>query len=266
MPPSVSPVFLHSSISAIILRFGVGVRHAHRRCFGDAAQLFDAQRGGSIRLGRADARHVAEHVDSERRENLLCQGADRHARSGFARGSPFEHVADIFEIVFEHARKVGMAGPRARDDVRLGAIVGIGGHPLDPILEVAILDDERDRTAERFAEADAGNRPHFVLFDQHSAAAAVALLAAREIGVDRANVDVEAGGHAFDRRHQFGAVRFTGSQKTQHRFVSPPARIRPGGPPSPDSTRLDARAKAVDRSGKAGSRRPGGSPHRSRGV
>jgi len=49
-------------------------------------------------------------------------------------------------------------------------------------------------------------------------------LAAREIGVDRGNVDVEACGHAFDRRDQLGAVRFAGSQKAQHRFVSPPAR------------------------------------------
>ena len=109
-----------------------------------------------------------------------------------------------------------MAGPRARDDVRRAAIVGIGGHLLDPVLEVAILDDESDRTADRFAEADAGNRPHFVLFDQHPAAAAVTFLAAREVGVDRRKVDVETGGHALHGRDQLGAVRFTGSQKSEH--------------------------------------------------
>ncbi len=183
-----------------------------------------------LRFGRADARDVAEHVDSERQKNLFREPTNRHARSGFARRRPFEHVANIFEIVFQHARQVGMAGPRARDDLRRAAIAGIGRHLLDPVLEVAILDDEGDRTAERFAEADARNRPHLVLLDQHPAAAAVAFLPTREVGVDRGNVDVETGGYAFDRRDQLGPVRFTGSQKSErHAQIQPdctPARKR----------------------------------------
>src|SRR5258707_9570718 len=99
-----------------------------------------------------------------------------------------------------------MAGPRAGDNLRRAAIVGIRRHLLDPVLEVAILDDESDRAAERFAEADTGNRPYFVLLDQHPATAAVAFLTAREVGVDRCNVDVETGGHAFDGRDQLRPV------------------------------------------------------------
>ena len=200
----------------------------------------------SLRLGRADARDVAEHVDSKRRQNLLGQPADRHPRRGLARRRPLEHVANIFEIVFEHARQVGMAGPRPRDDFGRAAIVRVGGHFLDPVLEVAILDDERDRTAERFAEADAGNRPHLVLLDQHPAAAPVTLLAPRQVRIDRGKVDVEAGGHAFNGRDQLGAVRLTSGQKSQHRFcfASRPNLLR-AELLSPDSTRLDARAKAL---------------------
>src|SRR5260370_37495971 len=96
----------------------------------------------SLRLGRPDARDVAKHVEYERRKNLLRQAANRNGCSRFARRCPFEHVANIFQSVFQHARQVGMTGPRARDYLCRAAVVWIGGHLLDPILEVAILYDE----------------------------------------------------------------------------------------------------------------------------
>ncbi len=137
-----------------------------------------------------------------------------------------------------------MTWARACDRHRFRAIVGIGGHLFSPIFEVAIFDNERDRTADRFAKANPGDGAHFVFFDQHPAAAAIAFLAAREVAVDFGDVDVEAGGDAFNYRDQLGAVRFAGSQKTQHRLCSILC-VRLGTrAPYPDSTRLAAPAKA----------------------
>jgi len=154
IPPSVSPAFLHSSISAMILRSASG--SATRTC--DASvirrKLLDAERCRRLRFGGADTRDVAEHVDSERRKNLLGETADRDSRGGLARRRAFEHVANVFEIIFQHAGQVGVVRPRAGDRHPFGAIVRIGGHLLDPILEVAIFDYESDRTAERFAKTD----------------------------------------------------------------------------------------------------------------
>ena len=72
----------------------------------------------------------------------------------------------------------------------------------------------------RAPEADSGNRPHFIFFDEHPAAASIAFLTAREVGINLRDIDVEAGRHAFDHGHQFGAVRLAGGKKTQHRWDS----------------------------------------------
>ena len=72
--------------------------------------------------------------------------------------------------------------------------------------EVAILDNERDRAAHRSAEADSRDRAYLVLLDQHTSAAAVALLPPREILVDFSDIDIKAGRRAFDDRDQLGSV------------------------------------------------------------
>ena len=91
---------------------------------------------------------------------------------------------------------------------------GSGGHPLFPVFVVAVFNDEGDRAAHRAAEADAGDDAGLVLFDQHTAAAAVALLAAREVVVDARDIDLEAGGCAFDDGDEFGSVGFSGGEET----------------------------------------------------
>ncbi len=142
--------------------------------------------------------------------SCLRERADRDPRGSLARRRALEDVADIFEVVLQHPRQVRMSGPRTRHRLGLAAIARVGRHPLLPIFVVAILDDEGDRTAHAASEADAGNRPHLVFFNQHPAAAAVAFLPAREVGVDFRDIDLETGRHAFDHGDQFGAVRFTG--------------------------------------------------------
>src|SRR5579863_3118161 len=99
---------------------------------------------------------------------------------------------------------------------RLTAILRIRRHALFPVLEVAICDNEGHRTAHRAPESNSGDNPYLVLFDQHPAPAPITLLAAGQIVIDAAEVDIEAGWSSLNHRNQFGAVRFTGGQKTQH--------------------------------------------------
>ena len=65
-------------------------------------------------------------------------------------------------------------------------------HPPRPVLVVAVADDERERRAERPAVAQAGEHLDVVLLDLLARAAAVALLAAAEVGVDRGAVERRA--------------------------------------------------------------------------
>src|SRR5438552_4935203 len=99
-----------------------------------------------------------------------------------------------------------MAGARARHRFGLAAVARGGRHPLLPVLEVAILDYERDRTPHRPPEANPGDDADLVTLDRHPPAAPVTFLAAREVVIDVREVDVEAGGCAFDNGHQFGSV------------------------------------------------------------
>ena len=140
-----------------------------------------------------------------------------------------------------------MSGTRPGDRFGLAAVGGIDRHPLEPVFEIAILDDQRDRTADRAPEADARDHPHLVALDCHPSAPSVALLAAREVVVDLREIDVEAGRVAFHHRHQFRAVRFTGCQETQHLETVRRRRRRLAAPAPIDSTRVGAAGKAGPR-------------------
>ena len=86
-----------------------------------------------------------------------------------------------------------MTGARTGDHFGLATVGRIGGHPLLPVFEVAVLDDQSDGTAHRAAEADSRDHAHFVALDRHPAAASIAFLAAREVVVDVGRLDIEAG-------------------------------------------------------------------------
>ena len=84
---------------------------------------------------------------------------------------------------FEDAGEVGVAGTRKVDLLDL-LLDRPGVHPLLPVGVVAVLDQERDRAAERAAVPDAAAHDRAVGLDLHPAAAAVAELAAGEVAVD----------------------------------------------------------------------------------
>ena len=102
-----------------------------------------------------------------------------------------------------------MAGAGLGDggDVELG---GLDGHFFDPVGPVAVLDEEGDGAAEGFTEADAAADDGLVALDFHAAAAAVAALAAGEVGVDVLDAEGHAEGEALDDDGEAGAVGFAG--------------------------------------------------------
>src|SRR4029079_11812392 len=90
------------------------------------------------------------------------------------------------------------------------ALRGPGAHPPRPVPVVAVADDERERRAERPSLAEAGERLDLVGLDLLARRAAVALLAAAEVGVDRGLVEHEPRGQSRDDRDERRAVRLAG--------------------------------------------------------
>ncbi len=72
---------------------------------------------------------------------------------------------------------------------------------------IAVSNDERERRPERAALAEAGEHLDLVRLDLLPGRAAVALLAATQVGVDRFLVEDEARGQAGQDRDERGAVR-----------------------------------------------------------
>ena len=82
-------------------------------------------------------------------------------------------------------------------------------HPPRPVLVVAVADDERERRAERAAVAEAREHLDLVGLDLLARRAAVALLAAAQVGVDRRPVEDEARRQARDDRDERRPVRLS---------------------------------------------------------
>ena len=80
---------------------------------------------------------------------------------------------------------------------------------------VEVLDRHRERTAERLAPAQPAGEADLVPLELHPPAAAVPVLAPREVGVDRGDVEPQAGREPFEDRRQERPVRFAGGQEAE---------------------------------------------------
>src|SRR5439155_23432689 len=157
----------------------------------------------------ADLGDVAQEGDTELVEQSLCHTRHRHARGRLARARALEDVADVVVAVLHGAGQVGVARPRARDLLLLGARLGRADrHRGFPVLPVAVGDGERDRAAERRAPADAREDADLVALDLHAPAAPVAALAPRQVRVDLALGERQAGRDAVDDGDQGLTVGF----------------------------------------------------------
>ncbi len=189
MPPRVSPSFRASSTSAT-MRADVS---ASKQRSGSASSASTSSGVGSTAvLGhahRADREGVADEADAELGEERARDRAEGDAGGGLAGARALEDRAGLVEVVLLHADEVGMTGTRARQrrtaTARLvGELDGLGGHHLDPLGPLGVADAQGDRAAEADAVADAAGDREFVLLELHPRAAAVAELAAGEVGLD----------------------------------------------------------------------------------
>ena len=151
----------------------------------------------------ADLDHAAPATSAaDLAEERLRHRARRHEHGRVARARPLERVPDVVVPVLERAREIGVAGPGQRHALRSlacgPALRRSWAHPPLPVLVVAVADDERERRAERPPVPEAGEHLDLVLLELLARAAAVALLAPVEVGVDRRPVDGAGGGEPGD--------------------------------------------------------------------
>src|SRR6266702_6076909 len=77
-----------------------------------------------------------------------------------------------------------------------------GAHAPLPVLVVAVANHECEGRAQRTAVPEPGEQLHLVLLNLLPRTAAVSLLAAAQIGVDRAPVENESGGQSSHDRDE----------------------------------------------------------------
>ena len=144
----------------------------------------------------ADLEHRTRDRDPELAQQCLRDGAGGDEDGRMASACPLERVPDVVVPVLEHSGEVGVTRPRQRH--RLRSLAGRlalrrpGIHPPLPVLVVAVADDEREWRAERAPVPEAGEHLDLVPLELLARAAAVALLAPVEVGVDRRPVELRA--------------------------------------------------------------------------
>jgi hypothetical protein len=188
-------------------------RHTH---LGDAAErvAIPARRVDRLGVGSVLGHRETAHLDADRAQQLLGDRARGDEDGRVPRARPLERVADIVVVVLHDAGEVGVAGPRQRHrlcplPVRL-ALGRPGAHPPRPVPVVAVADDERERRAERAPLPQPGEHLDLVGLDRLARAAAVALLAAAQVGVDLPALQLEPGRQARQDRDERRPVRLAG--------------------------------------------------------
>src|SRR5919106_5549715 len=89
-------------------------------------------------------------------------------------------------------------------------------HFFGPVFPVTILDPQGNRRPKGFPPAYSGTNLHFVLFNEHSTATTITLLAPPKIMVDPRRFYGESRGHPIDDHGQTRAMGLTRSEVTQH--------------------------------------------------
>ena len=113
-----------------------------------------------------------------------------------------------------------MPRPGARHSFVFFRVPRAHGQQFFPILPVAICERHRYRRADRLAMAHARKHMGRILLDAHATAAAIPLLPAPQLTIQKRLIERNTGRQAADERHQRFAMAFAGSRKPQH---SPPS-------------------------------------------
>ena len=151
---------------------------------------------------------MTANLNAKVREQLFRQRATGHPRRRLARGSTFQHIAQIARVVFQSTGQIGMTRPRPFDAARFlrREVLRLNRHHLSPVGPVFVFDHQRQRRAERQTMTNTAENLDAVLLDLHPRAAAIALLPPRELVIDLLNIDGHARGQTFDDRDQRATV------------------------------------------------------------
>ena len=213
-------------VEAILLRRvrAEARRHAAR------ANLDDAADGVALRFRRIDVSHLehrAGDLDPDLREQSLRDRTGRDRDRRLPRTGPLERVPRVVEPVLERPRQIGVPGARQRHRLRpFAGRLALGrprAHPPLPVRVVAVPNEERERRAERAAVAQAGDHLDAVLLELLPRTSSVALLATREIRVDRVPVELEPGRQAAEDPDERRAVRLARSCQPKRHEDKPTA-------------------------------------------
>ena len=195
----------------------------------DAFEIVGGRRRAVVGRRGTDRDDVRHHLDAESlAQERPRHGAGRDPRRGLAGTGAFQDWAGVLEAVLEHARVVGVAGPRPgqRRVARLAGVQDtgihrIGGHHGLPLGPLGVADLDGDRSAHRAPVANPGEDRHGVLLELHPGAAAITEPTAGQLSGEISGGQFHAGDHALDQRNQGAAVGFTGGGPSQHAMILP---------------------------------------------
>ena len=205
-------------------RRGRAPRRRRRPCRARRAPRRSA-RGAAPRRRSTPSTSIADRREQRLRD---AAGGDVHGR--VPRRGALERVADVVEVVLEDARRGRRGRAAAASPASCPCPCGSpsGGHGLIPHVQFLW---SRFRTTSAsgvpsvLPVAQAGEHLDPVLLDLLPRRAAVALLAALQVGVDRVAVELEPGREAGDDRDERGPVRLAGGGEAKRhgpRAYGPP--------------------------------------------
>ena len=174
---------------------------------------------GPLGIHASQVHDVTAKGDVEFAEKAPANGPCGHACGGLPGRCPLQDIAGIAAVVLKHPRQIDMARPWPRH-LTLPVRIPFPWrriHDLLPILPIAIVNYHGDRRAERLAPTHAGEELDVVGLDLHPSAAAVALLAARQIDIDVGCDEGKSRHHSLQNRHQRDPVRFARRRKSEHK-------------------------------------------------
>src|SRR2546427_12261599 len=105
---------------------------------------------------------VAADLDVELLEQQLAHGPAGDPGDGLAGAGALQDVARVLAVGLENAREVGVppAGPRDLAPARLSGDPALPGHPIRPVLPVAVPHEHTDGGAGRLARPPTARRLH----------------------------------------------------------------------------------------------------------
>src|SRR5688500_15725988 len=89
-------------------------------------------------------------------------------------------------------------------------------HRAAPVVEVSVVNVDRDRRAERLPSPHSTCDLHLVVLDLHPSAAAVPVLPATQIAIDAIAIEPDAGRPPRNDDRQLRPVRFASGKKGEH--------------------------------------------------